>query len=233
MASAAVLAGLLTGAYRVTGTLVAAPETPLLAIPGMGVGTGATPAILVVVLLFAVHVGVGVSEELLIRGYLLTNLAEGVNGLGRVGARGAIAFASLATAVLFGALHLGNPNVGVLASANIVLAGLFFAGTYVATGSLWIPIGLHIAWNFTLAGVYGLPVSGLESGGSLLAIGPTGDASLTGGGFGPEAGLVFYPALAVGVLASLLWLRYTRGSIGIVEGVARYVPPVTATDDEA
>jgi membrane protease YdiL (CAAX protease family) len=225
MATAAALAGLATGGYALEGFLVAPPETPLVGLPDATAGTGGAHPVLVVALVLAIHVGVGLSEELLIRGYLLTNLAESVNGVGRVGANGAIAFAAVATSLLFGALHLGNPNVGLLATVNIVLAGLFFAATYVATGSLWIPNGIHVGWNLGLAGVFGLPVSGLDGGGSLIALADAGDDLLTGGGFGPEAGLVFYPALAVGLLGSLTWLGLSRGSLAVREAIAIYSPP--------
>lgn len=227
MTTTAVLAGLVSGHYRVADILVVDPSAPVLTAADVTMTTGETPLVLAVLLLLVMHVAVGVSEELLIRGYLLTNLAEGLAGVGRVGARGALAFAALATSLLFGVLHLANPGAGFVSTANIVLAGLFFAGTYVATGSLAIPIGLHIAWNFALAGVYGLPVSGLGAGGSLLAVESVGDAAVTGGGFGPEAGFVFYPALVVGVLASLAWIRYARDRVVVHEEIARYVPPAS------
>lgn len=224
MTTAAVLAGLASGHYRVADVLVVDPSAPVLTAADVTITTGETPLVLAVLLLLAMHVAVGVSEELLIRGYLLTNLAEGLAGVGRVGTRGAIAFAVFATSLLFGVLHFANPGADLVSTANIVLAGLFFAGTYVATGSLGIPIGLHVAWNFALAGLYGLPVSGLRAGGSLLAVETAGDPAVTGGGFGPEAGFVFYPALAVGILASLAWIRYAQGSVAVHDGIARYVP---------
>lgn len=230
MATAAVLAGLVAGDYRVADALVVDPGAPLVEVSALAIEVGTSHPLLVVGVLFAFHVGVGAFEEVLVRGSLLTNLAEGLAGVGRVGARGALAFAVLATSLLFGVLHLANPGADLVSTANIVLAGLFFAGTYVATGSLGIPIGLHVAWNFALAGVYGLPVSGLRAGGSLLAVESVGDAAVTGGGFGPEAGFVFYPALAVGVLASLAWIRYSRDGVAVHEGIARYVPPASIRD---
>lgn len=233
MVTVAVLAGLAAGAYRIAGTLVSRPDAPVLAVPDAAVDTGTTDPLLVIALLFAVSVGVGVFEELLVRGYLLTNLAEGIAGMGRLGSRGALAVGVLATSLLFGVLHLGNPGAaGQVATVNIVLAGLFFAWTYLATGSLGIPIGIHIGWNFGLGGVYGLPISGLESGASLVGIAVTGDTLLTGAGFGPEASLLFYPALVAGVLASAAWIRRSRGALAIRDGIARYHPPAARTDDD-
>jgi membrane protease YdiL (CAAX protease family) len=231
MATAAVGAGLAGGVYRFAGALVTRPDAPLLAVSELGVETGRAHPLLVVALLLVIYVGVGVFEELLIRGYLLTNLAEGVAGVGRVDARGAIVFAAIATSVLFSLLHLANPGAGPLGTLNVALAGVFFAGTYVATGSLGIPIGIHVAWNFALGGLYDLPVSGLESGGSLLDVETIGGTTVTGGGFGPEAGIVFYPALVVGVLASVAWIRYTRGAFAVRESIATYAPSPTRPED--
>ena len=70
---------------------------------------------------------------------------------------------------------------------------------YLRTRQLWLPIGIHIGWNFFEGVVFGFPVSGMGNY-RLLRITVTGPELWTGGAFGPEAGLVLIPALLLGTL---------------------------------
>ena len=140
---------------------------------------------------------VGIYEELLSRGYHLQNLAEAF------GLRWAVFISS----AVFSLLHLANPSASWTSVLGILGAGYFLAYPYLRTGSLWLSIGLHIGWNFFEGPVFGFPVSGLEST-ALLLHSNSGPELITGGAFGPEAGLIVLPALVVG--AGLVAL-YTRG----------------------
>jgi len=165
---------------------------------------------------------VGYYEELLVRGYLLRNLAEGL-GLGTISTRWALLLAWLFTSALFGFLHAGNPNASAVSSANIGLAGLFLGLGILLTGELAIPIGLHIAWNFFQGNVFGFPVSGTRvSDATLFAIQQRGPAQWTGGAFGPEAGLIGLVAIAIGSGLILLWVRWRTGRIAIHTPFAEY-----------
>jgi hypothetical protein len=166
-------------------------------------------AILVPLLLF---VGVGIQEELLTRGYMLRNLAEGFN-LRPIGPVWAIVIAWVLSSFIFGFFHAFNPNATVISTLYLGLAGMFLGLAYVLTGELAIPIGLHITWNFFQGNVFGFPVSGMRlSGASFITIEQGGPALWTGGSFGPEAGLIGIVALLVGSASILLWvrLRYNR-----------------------
>lgn len=144
---------------------------------------------------------VGYYEELLSRGYQLQNLAE-ATGMG---------WAIFISSAIFSLLHLSNPSASAASALGILAAGYFLAYPYLRTGSLWISIGLHIGWNFFEGPIFGFPVSGLEST-ALLLHRSSGPEVITGGPFGPEAGLILLPALALGA-----WLvaRYTRGREGL------------------
>lgn len=118
-------------------------------------------------------------------------------------------------AILFGGLHLANPNASLTAGVAIALeAGLMLAAFYVLTGRLWMPIGVHAAWNFTQGWLWGAPVSGTERTPSLFTGTPAPGAPeiLSGGAFGPEASL---PALVAGVSVGVLvlWLAVRRGRL--------------------
>jgi membrane protease YdiL (CAAX protease family) len=149
-------------------------------------------------------VGVAVTEEALFRGVLF-RIVEG--WLGTWGALGL-------TAVLFGGLHLVNPDASVVGALAIAIEGGVLIGAgYVATRSLWFPIGLHLGWNWVLGGVFGATVSGTDSTPGLLHSALTGPDLLTGGAFGPEASLF---AVLVCAVPAVLFLRKARAEGRIV-----------------
>lgn len=148
-------------------------------------------------------------EELLFRGILFRWIEE------FAGSWAALA----ATAVLFGVAHIFNPNATWFSSFAIAVeAGLLLGGAYMLTRSLWLPIGIHAAWNFTQGEIFGVPVSGNAVHG-LLRSRLSGPPLLTGNGFGLEASLIAlvtagiagigFVVLAVrrGELVRPLWVR--------------------------
>jgi hypothetical protein len=153
-------------------------------------------------------------EEVLVRGYLLTNVAEGLRryvGDDRTAAWAAV----LGTAGLFGLLHAANPGGTALGFLNVGLAGVLLGAAYAVTGRLGFPVGLHVAWNFGLGPLFGLPVSGLTTDTALVPVRVVGPTLLTGGRFGPEGGLITLGALAVGSGALVLWLRSAGGAVPV------------------
>lgn len=144
---------------------------------------------------------VGWQEELLWRGYWLQNLADGLN----------LVWGVVISSAIFAVLHLLNPGASWASSLGIFLAGLFLAYGYLATRQLWLSIGLHIGWNFFLGPVFGFPVSGLETP-SLFLHTNTGPDWITGGTFGPEAGLILLPGLFLGALLIRFYQRRWRTS---------------------
>ena len=125
----------------------------------------------------------------------------------------------LVTSVFFGAAHAGNPNATLASTAGIVVAALMLAGGYVLTGELAIPIGIHITWNFFQGPVYGFPVSGTNGGVALVAIEQSGPVVLTGGAFGPEAGVIGLVAAGLGLGLIALWVRWRDGQLRITSGI--------------
>jgi membrane protease YdiL (CAAX protease family) len=116
-------------------------------------------------------------------------------------------------ALLFGALHLGNPDA-TLFSALCLLAGEGIgAGLYMLTGRPWLSIGMHAGWNFTQGWVFGSAVSGMDffAGGPLITRPVQSVAPfLSGGGFGPESSL-FSLIISLVASAGILWLAWVKG----------------------
>ena len=151
-------------------------------------------------LFFIIFTMVGWNEELLSRGYHLQTIASGLN----------LFWGVMISSAVFGLLHLGNPNSTVVSVVGIFLAGVFFAYAYLRTKQLWLPIGLHLGWNFFEGVVFGFPVSGLDIY-PLTRIEVTGPVLWTGGAFGPEAGLIILPSLVLGALLVYLYTAKRAG----------------------
>lgn len=93
------------------------------------------------------------------------------------------------SAVIFVAGHVPNDHFDPVAALNTALAGTLFAAAFMATRRMWVPIGMHFAWNFLLDAVFSVPVSGMPPQGWLRGT-MTGPDWLTGGGYGVEASIV-------------------------------------------
>jgi membrane protease YdiL (CAAX protease family) len=146
---------------------------------------------------------VGINEEILSRGYHLQNIMDGLN----------LRWALFLSSSIFALLHAFNPSSSLISTLGLFAAGYFLAYGWVRTRRLWLPIGLHIGWNFFEGNIFGFPVSGLDTF-NLIEQVPTGPEVVTGGAFGPEAGLIVLPAMLLGA-----WLikMYTRGRVGVAQ----------------
>jgi hypothetical protein len=165
-------------------------------VQGEGDFSGFLPA------LIAAAIFPAISEEMLFRGILFRWIEE----------FGGSWLALLVTSALFGCAHLLNPHASPIAAAGIAFeAGVMLGAAYMLTRSLWLPMGLHAAWNFAQGEIYDIPVSGTAVHGMLNArlVGPP---LLTGNGFGLEASLI---AIVVATIFGLylLWLAIRNGEV--------------------
>ncbi len=144
----------------------------------------------------------GFMEELFFRGILFRWIEE----------FGGTWAALIVTSALFGLAHILNPNATWFSSFAIAVeAGVLLGGAYMLTRSLWMPIGLHAAWNLTQGFIFDIPVSGIGEHG-LVEAKLSGPAVLSGGGFGLEASLfALVIATAAGVWFVVLAVR--RGNL--------------------
>ena len=175
------------------------------------------PAILIPLIIFIM---VGFYEELLSRGYQLTNLAEGLTGK-YIKPETAILLACLISSAFFGLFHAFNPNATLFSTLNICLAGIFLATGFLLTGELAIPIGLHISWNFFQGNVFGFPVSGADfRSATLIQIQQSGPPWLTGGAFGPEGGFLGILSNLLGILLIIFWVKERTGHVRLHKAIS-------------
>ena len=141
---------------------------------------------------------VGVGEEIVFRGILFRWLDE------KWGFVTALAVSSL----VFGLIHIFNPGSTWWSSLAIAIeAGLLLGAAYKYAGNLWLPIGIHWAWNFTQGNIFGFAVSGGDAGISLIQSHVTCADILTGGAFGAEASIL---APILGLALAIWFIVHSR-----------------------
>lgn len=193
--------GLALGLVLMAGIFAAEVGVGWLRVDGFAWATRGLLAVALTVLAYLViYVIVGVTEELVFRGYVFVNLRDGSNVL----------IAVIVSSVLFGLAHILNPNFAPIALLNIALVGVFFCYAYLVTGNLWLPIAYHFSWNFCQGTVFSFPVSGTGGEGLFVTALTGGPDWVTGGAFGPEAGLLGTAAILLSFLAVWLWSRVRK-----------------------
>lgn len=149
---------------------------------------------------FMMFLAVAVGEEMICRGVIFRWLDERWNTW----------VALIISAVFFGWMHISNDHATWWSSLAISIeAGLLLGAAYKWSGSLWLPIGIHWAWNYTQGNIFGLAVSGTDAGATVLATTVDGPDIITGGAFGPEASII---AVFLGTLFTIVFLgtRFRR-----------------------
>jgi membrane protease YdiL (CAAX protease family) len=142
-------------------------------------------------------------EETVMRGLLLTGLAMLFGGRWMP--------AVILGGLIFGLSHAGNPNATPLSVLGNSLGGLIYGFAFVRSGAIWLPLGMHFAWNFVQGPILGFPVSGQEAQGLMQMI-DYGPALMTGGPYGPEAGLIGFAARLVAAAGIIVYV--TSGALG-------------------
>jgi uncharacterized protein len=120
-----------------------------------------------------------IGEELFFRGYGFQELLSGVGPWATV----------IPVGVIFGLLHGSNPGATGFSAANTAGFGILFGYAYLRSRDLWLPMGLHFGWNFTLP-LFGVNVSGLRMKVTGYEMSWTAGSLWSGGVYGPEASVL-------------------------------------------
>lgn len=139
---------------------------------------------------------VAISEEVLMRGYVLKNLMLSFNRY----------VALIVSSFLFAVIHLANPNIDWLGFLNLFLAGILLGISYVYTKNLWFPIALHWSWNLFQT-LIGFNVSGQDFY-SIIQFKIPKSNLLNGGDFGFEGSIL--SIIAQFILITFVWKYYAN-----------------------
>lgn len=184
--------GLLMGIAAVgIPSLVLLASSQLRLVPSGPGSSGAAAALGIVTFLPAAFF-----EELMMRGYIFMVIREAA------GWKSAI----IVTSVVFGLLHMANPNVDPESIALVILAGFFLGAILLATGSLFAAGMAHFGWNWIMGAVMHANVSGINVPSPDFRVVDNGPDWLTGGAWGPEGGL----AAGMGLVISFMYLYARR-----------------------
>jgi len=157
-------------------------------------GNGISPLLETFLWFLGVGAAVAWSEELGFRGYILQNMGEGIG----------IVWAVAVSCVLYGLIHMSNPNSTLLSGVLIALIGYLRIFGWLRTGQLWLSMGMHAGWNFFQGPIFGFGVSGFGSQ-CLIKHSLSGPQWITGGPFGPEASVVVVPVVLLALIVMFLW----------------------------
>ncbi len=135
-------------------------------------------------------------EEMLFHGYAFQLLLRSTSPFATI----------LPVSILFGAAHWGNQNASLAGLMNTVLWGVLLGWAYYRTGALWLSIGLHYGWNFTLP-LFGENLSGFTMGVTGHTLRWSIGDLWSGGTYGPEGGIL---TTLVVIVLFLGLMRYGR-----------------------
>jgi membrane protease YdiL (CAAX protease family) len=187
-----VVLALLLSSLVMVGLMVGGQLQPRVSAPGT-TGSVALAGVAFMLLAFTVQAS---SEEALYRGFLMNVMSY----------RAGLAVGVGVSTLLFALAHSRNHGFDALAAINLVLFALFLAFLSLRTGSIWAACAWHAVWNWSIANIWGLAISGEPpDGGSIMAWESKGLKLWTGGDWGPEGGLATTIVLALGMVAMLLW----------------------------
>jgi uncharacterized protein len=143
---------------------------------------------------------VAISEEVMARGFLFTNLYKHSNKY----------LAIIISSLIFSLMHFYNSSFNIIGMINIVLVGILFCELYLKDMNLSIPIGFHFSWNFLQGPVFGFSVSGLVTQG-ILKIDISDGTKFSFEGFGLEGSII--TTLVIGIFIFYFYMYYTRKRI--------------------
>ena len=162
------------------------------------------------------HVSVSINEELFLRSWMFVLGCRGIassligQGYGAVAAvHFSIAASTLLQSSFFSLMHYHSPGASRESQINLFVGGVVGTFNVIASGSIWLGIGWHFAWNIFMGHILGRSTSGIPMSCAVFDVIPRPGKSferLHGGRFGPEQGVLApWAYLICSVLVALLY----------------------------
>ncbi len=138
-------------------------------------------------------IGIAIFEELISRSFFINGLKNYIKSEYLI---------IFITGIFFSLAHILNKGVTIISSISTFIGGVMYAYAFLKSKNIWLPIGLHFAWNFVQGCVFGFFVSGYHFS-SILNIEILENNFLTGGAYGPEGSLI--GIIARFIVIFILW----------------------------
>ena len=140
------------------------------------------------------------SEELMCRGFLYQRIRRGYKSP---------VVAVITNGIVFAILHLISPGINPMAVVAIIAVSISYSLFVYYCDSIWLPMGAHMAWNFTQNIIFGLPNSGKVSAFSVFRLDVATDRNsfFYNTEFGVEATVMIVIELVICSLLTFYWGR--------------------------
>lgn len=149
----------------------------------------------------------GAAEEIMTRWTLMLPLGKKIGIIPSI----------VVTSLLFSAMHLRNPGIGIIPLLNIFLAGAVFGMMFYYYESPWPAFAAHSLWNFTMGNIFGILVSGQDFGASIFKPTISGPELISGGQFGVE-GTIFTTIIGIAIFTYyIIMYKKKFGSFSVKE----------------
>lgn len=143
---------------------------------------------------FSIYLLAAVIEEITARGILFRLITDKWN----------VVAGLVVSSIVFGLVHLFNPNSTALSCLRIAITGGWLCAiTYAYHRTLWVPIGIHWAWNYIQSNIFEHSVPGSALNGTPILILVSNGVKFPGGiEFNTEVSII---STAIGVAISVVY----------------------------
>ncbi len=198
------LVGLLIGALSVIILLMIGKTTKILSVSTVTANSDFSSILFFGATMFLV----AILEETFFRGYLFTNFKDAFKSE-KLTCNQTSSIALFLSSLCFGLAHFGNNGASFISIAALTLNGIVWCIPFIMTKNLGLSIGMHTAWNFMQTQL-GFTMSGNKALKAFLKIENSGPDFLTGGDYGPEAGILGLVGFGIMLLFSLFYFRFAN-----------------------
>lgn len=191
------LKGMLTGLAMFSGVVILNVISGAMSFKGFNTNLN----IGLLVIYFFAWLVQGMSEEFIFRGFLMNS----------IGGKHSMFSAVVISAAAFSLAHILNSGVTVLALVNIFLFGVFMSLYMICSDNIWGVSAVHAIWNFSQGNIFGISVSGTDSGETLfLTESSAGKDIINGGDFGAEGGITITIILIIAFVILFAYMLKTN-----------------------
>lgn len=166
-----------------------------------GFAIGGSALVLAALAWLGCNLLIGLGEEMWYRGYMFQTLWK------------ALGFwpSAIAIALLFAYDHyFFKQGENVWDVVTLVSLSIWICYSVLCTGTLWLAVGYHVAFDFMQLFVIGTKNGNMVPVNHLLDVTFRGPAWLTGGVLGTEASFLMYPLIAA--MYVYVWWRFSKAS---------------------